>query len=86
VQCSGWAPPIGPFAACFTWRARGAACDVLRSIATRLSGCLHHRPCGMVVQQEAMLATLWLLGSNCWLLCNVLRRWRLYVRAVCTRG
>ena len=45
-----------------------------------------YRPCGMVVQQEAVLATLWLLGSNCWLLCNVLRRWRLYVRAVCTRG
>ena len=40
----------------------------------------------MVVQQEAVLATLWLLGSNCWLLCNVLRRRGcmrvLYVRVV----
>ena len=32
------------------------------ALATRLSGCLHHQPCGMVVQQEVVRAVLW-LGS-----------------------
>ena len=32
------------------------------ALATRLSGCLHYQPCGMVVQQEVVRAVLW-LGS-----------------------
>jgi len=41
------------------------------ALATRLSGCLHHQPCGMAVQQEVVRAVLW-LGSTHWPLCCVL--------------
>ena len=47
-------------------------CCFLRvALATRLCGSLPHRLCGMVVQQEVVLAVLW-MGSIHWLLCNVL--------------
>jgi hypothetical protein len=51
-------------------------CDFLvlllaSALATRLSGCLHHQPCGMAVQQEVVRAVLW-LGSIHWPLCCVL--------------
>jgi len=47
-------------------------CCFLRvALATRLCGSLPHRLCGMVVQQEVVLAVLG-MGSIHWLLCNVL--------------
>ena len=41
------------------------------ALATRLCGCLPPRLCGMVVQQEVVLAVLWLASIH-WLICNVL--------------
>ena len=55
-------------------------CCFLRvALATRLCGSLPHRLCGMVVQQEVVLAVLW-MGSIHWLLCNVLH----LLRMVCS--